>query len=215
MDLHIFFIFSHKVNFLINFLCARRLEKFKVKQFIKSISKRLVKILAPNYLTLDISKYAIFIKEIENFRAPKKSLLNRIEMKSTNCHNCHLRFKYHLSNYIIDLFMADIQEISRNQNPTPALATRQVFLLKKGGIPLLPPVGQRSILVTAMLNSPPCLHVAGTEPWPGAQGGRAKRQCWRRGRGLEGRERVRGEGAGKAKCPWKDLEHCQLGAGVM
>lgn len=28
-----------------------------------------------------------------------------------------------LANYIIKLFMADIQEISRIQNPTPALAT--------------------------------------------------------------------------------------------
>lgn len=81
--------------------------------------------LSPNYLTLDMNKYAIFIKKkLKTLRAPKRSLLNLIEMKSTN--NAIIviwGLNITLANHIIELFMADIQEISRNQNPTPSLAT--------------------------------------------------------------------------------------------
>lgn len=82
-----------------------------------------------------------------------------------------------------------------------------------GEISLLPPVGQRSILVLATthrhveLNSPPPRGRHGVLAWP--IGLKSKEAT------LEGREPVRGEGAGKAKCPWNDLEHHQLGADVI
>lgn len=55
-----------------------------------------------------------------------------------------------------------------------------------------------------MLNSPPYLHVAGMEPWPG---GRAKRQCWRGGSRLEGRELERPNDLGKtlSTSDWEQL----------
>lgn len=85
--------------------------------------------------------------------------------------------------------------------------------MKNGGIPLLPPVGQRSILVLATTHR----HVELSAMFTRGRHGALAWPTWRQSKeaALEGREPVRGEGAGKARCPWDDLEHHQLGADVM
>lgn len=66
--------------------------------------------------------------------------------------------------------------------------------MKKGGILLLPPVGQRSILVLATTHRHVELTAIFTRGRHGALAGRESKEAM-----LEGREQVRGEGAAKAK----------------